>query len=145
VTHAIGGTNRLEECGLQEIYEIFDVPQRELQPLWWRVSGAITAHLHQKQLDRRRLLLDRAASEQRMKRLVDPRDSLTKYERVLETLEHLVDETSLGFVLEKMSEICSLKAEHIRNAWQDDGTADRWEETAGDLDILRVRVEKLQL
>jgi hypothetical protein len=80
-----------------------------------------------------------------MKRLVDPRDSLTKYERVLETLEHLVDETSLGFVLEKMSEICSLKAEHIRNAWQDDGTADRWEETAGDLDILRVRVEKLQL
>lgn len=75
----------------------------------------------------------------------DWRAGLEKYGLVLETLERLIDETSLDFVLGKMSEVCCLKADHIRCAWQDDGTADLWEDTASDLDILQARVEKLQI
>ena len=48
-----------------------------------------------------------------------------------DTLESMVDMYGLGHILNSLSAICFLKAEHIRSAWQDEGLAKDWE-YAGD-------------
>lgn len=44
-----------------------------------------------------------------------------------ETLEHMMDRSSLATVLETLAEIASEKAEHIRTNWQDSATAAHWD------------------
>lgn len=43
-----------------------------------------------------------------------------------DTLESLIDTTSLSSVVMALSDICHEKAEHIRTAWQDRATAYPW-------------------
>lgn len=45
-------------------------------------------------------------------------------------LERLVDASTLGAVLTELAEICALKAQHIRETWQDDPLARQWEKAA---------------
>lgn len=45
----------------------------------------------------------------------------------LNTLEALVDATSIEAVIQGLSEICGAKAEHIAHNWQDTILAKRWQ------------------
>jgi hypothetical protein len=45
-------------------------------------------------------------------------------------LETLVDKYTLAGVLEALTVMCHLKAEHLRVHWQDDATAREWERHA---------------
>ena len=56
----------------------------------------------------------------------------TVLENFSDHLEFLVDLHGIVDVTEKLREICHDKAEHIRVNWQDEDTADAWEE-AGNL------------
>ncbi len=47
---------------------------------------------------------------------------------VLDTLESLIDANSVRYVLESLAEVCSLKADHIRENWQDERTAKAWDD-----------------
>lgn len=49
----------------------------------------------------------------------------------IETLEGLIDTCSLQAVLEALSIICGNKAEHIRDNWQDNVLARRWDTACG--------------
>ena len=49
----------------------------------------------------------------------------------LQQLERLVDVTNVQSVLQALSEICELKAEHIASAWSDRATAHLWLTAAG--------------
>lgn len=42
-------------------------------------------------------------------------------------LEDLVDKQGLQHLLDRLGEICSLKASHIRENWQDEVTARTWD------------------
>ena len=46
--------------------------------------------------------------------------------KAAEALEKIVDQTNVMAVLEMLVEVCELKAEHIRENWQDEGLAKRW-------------------
>ena len=48
-------------------------------------------------------------------------------------LETLVDMCGLSSVLMALSEICGLKSEHLRNAWQDEKAAKYWATLEGDI------------
>jgi hypothetical protein len=48
-------------------------------------------------------------------------------------LESLVDKNGLSGTLQALAQICSEKADHIRSSYDDDETADLWEEVADDL------------
>lgn len=50
---------------------------------------------------------------------------LTQSER--DTLEAMIDRTSLTAVLEGLFDVCGDKAEHIRANWQDEQTAKVWD------------------
>lgn len=45
----------------------------------------------------------------------------------MDTLEAIVDASSLAAVLEGLSEVCHAKAEHIRSNWQDRLSACVWD------------------
>lgn len=47
-------------------------------------------------------------------------------ETLMDTLEALVDSNSLSRVLECLSDIAHLKADHVATNWQDDGLAKAW-------------------
>ena len=50
------------------------------------------------------------------------------------TLEALIDETSLRAVVAAIAEIARDKAEHIRTNWQDNITAQAWDMSASRLE-----------
>jgi len=54
---------------------------------------------------------------------------LTTQER--ETLERLIDATSIVAVMEALSDICTEKDEHILTNWQDKKLAKLWAHAAG--------------
>jgi hypothetical protein len=47
-----------------------------------------------------------------------------------EQLEQLIDTHGIDFLIDKLSEICHQKAEHLRSDWQDDSAANMWENNA---------------
>lgn len=51
------------------------------------------------------------------------------------TLEALIDAANLGAVVCALSEICDAKAEHIREAWQDEPIARQWDDGCGVLGL----------
>jgi hypothetical protein len=55
-------------------------------------------------------------------------------ETTQDTLERLVDETSLAFVLGQLAAVCDGKADHLRASWQDRQSALLWERFARQLD-----------
>jgi len=50
-----------------------------------------------------------------------------------ESLERMVDATSLTTVVSQLSEICFDKADHISSNWQDEGLASIWQDLAESL------------
>lgn len=59
--------------------------------------------------------------------------TLTSEEKV--SLEKLVDHTSLGAILEALSEICYLKAEHVQGNWLEADLARKWERAGNKLAV----------
>lgn len=52
---------------------------------------------------------------------------MAKYKNdYIEKLEAMIDKTSVRFVLECMSEMCALKADHVETNWQDPVLARAW-------------------
>ncbi len=49
---------------------------------------------------------------------------------ITETLETLIDKHGLLHVLTGMEIVCSEKAEHARQNWQDEKTAKQWDDDA---------------
>ena len=45
-------------------------------------------------------------------------------------LEQLIDNNDIDSVLDAMADICHAKAEHVRENWQDKGTAKFWDAQA---------------
>lgn len=52
---------------------------------------------------------------------------------IRDTLEALIDRTSLATVVDLLAELASTKAYHIRETWQDDPLADVWDNAAKEL------------
>lgn len=46
---------------------------------------------------------------------------------LLDRFEELVDRHKLAEVVDILAEVCSMKADHIRENWQDDALADEWD------------------
>jgi hypothetical protein len=59
---------------------------------------------------------------------------------VQEQLEDIVDQTSLGDVLDMLSAICFEKATHVDEAWQDRVLARAWEKNGQLIDKAATRV-----
>lgn len=55
---------------------------------------------------------------------------MTKQDELIEALETLVDKHTLREVVDALSLVCTLKAEHIEDNWQDIRTASVWERAA---------------
>jgi hypothetical protein len=57
---------------------------------------------------------------------------MTSYnaKELAETLEALVDQSSMRDVLFMLASIAAEKAQHLREAWQDETTAKRWDKDA---------------
>lgn len=61
------------------------------------------------------------------------------------TVERLIDAHGLFAVLDCLSGICGLKAEHLASNWQDTNAAKEWERAANALDKAASRVLDLGL
>lgn len=55
---------------------------------------------------------------------------------IADELEPSVDAHGLSMILDALALVCSEKADHVRENWQDEATAKVWEDMAGQ--ILRV-------
>lgn len=51
----------------------------------------------------------------------------TPLNEVQEKLENFIDEHGLNIIIEQITEICYLKADHVKSNWQDDHLAENWE------------------
>jgi hypothetical protein len=56
-------------------------------------------------------------------------------------LEKLVDQHGIEFLVDKLAEICDAKAAHIRESYQDENLAQRWEEKANYLEATFYELE----
>lgn len=63
-------------------------------------------------------------------------DAMTaKEKQAVETLESMVDSHGIVIVTRLLAEVCRLKAEHIRENWQDEQLAKAWDVDAKRLDM----------
>jgi len=51
----------------------------------------------------------------------------------IDTIERIIDSNSLRETVEMLAEICSAKADHIRENWQDEALAAAWDKEAARL------------
>jgi hypothetical protein len=61
----------------------------------------------------------------------------------LDTLEALIDAAGIEAVLQGLSEICGLKADHIAHNWQDTILAKRWATLEGALGVASTKATGL--
>ena len=61
----------------------------------------------------------------------------------LYSLEALIDVAGIEAVLQGLSEICGLKAEHVAQAWQDTPLAKRWATLEGALGVASTKATGL--
>jgi len=57
-------------------------------------------------------------------------------EQITEQLEAMIDEHSVVEVLEAISVVCSLKADHVRSNWQDEAAAKAWDWQSNEIEYL---------
>lgn len=57
-----------------------------------------------------------------------------------QTLEQIIDRSSVYAVLMAITRIIAWKAEHIRSNWQDEQTAKVWERTGKHLEYLALKI-----
>ena len=55
-------------------------------------------------------------------------------------LERLVEQLTLGAILEMLERICHKKAENMRNHWNDEDSAKRWEKAAKQIENINVDI-----
>jgi hypothetical protein len=61
----------------------------------------------------------------------------------LDTLEAMVDAAGIEAVVQGLSEICGLKADHIAHAWQNAALAKRWATMEGALGVASTKAAGL--
>lgn len=54
-----------------------------------------------------------------------------KHNENADTIERIIDENNVHYVLELVAEVLSAKADHVREAWQDESLAEAWDNSAG--------------
>jgi hypothetical protein len=52
------------------------------------------------------------------------------HNQIVDAIESIVDRNSVRYVLEALAEVCSAKADHIRENWQDESLAKAWDAEA---------------
>jgi hypothetical protein len=57
-------------------------------------------------------------------------------------LETLVDHSSLAEIVDCLSAICELKADHIREHWQDTSTANAWAIASREMEATKKRLAR---
>ncbi|MBO3459476.1 hypothetical protein G7B40_012935 [Aetokthonos hydrillicola Thurmond2011] len=62
------------------------------------------------------------------------------HKEYMETLEALVNESTLSTILEMLERICHKKAENLRTHWQDEASAKLWEKAARQIEQINVDV-----
>jgi len=63
-------------------------------------------------------------------------------EQITEQLEAMIDEHSVVEVLEAISVVCSLKADHVRSNWQDEQLAHDLEYQSNEIDYLAGKISR---
>ena len=58
----------------------------------------------------------------------------------MNALEELVDQLTLGAILELLERICHKKAEHLRTHWDDEHSAKLWEKAAKQIENINVDI-----
>ncbi len=58
----------------------------------------------------------------------------------MHAIEELVDQLTLGAILEMLERICHTKAENLRNNWDDEATAKLWEKAAKQIENINVDI-----
>jgi hypothetical protein len=58
----------------------------------------------------------------------------------MHVLEGLVDQLTLGAILEMLERICHKKAEHLRTHWNDEENAKLWEKAAKQIENINVDI-----
>ena len=60
---------------------------------------------------------------------------------IVDSLEVMVDASTLATVTDALAEVCYLKADHIRQNWQDNITSKPWDVAAGKLVTLTTKLD----
>lgn len=60
-------------------------------------------------------------------------------------LERLIDAEGVASVLDALSGLCGLKAEHVRTSWQDEAQAAWWESAERAINTAIARVQSCSL
>jgi hypothetical protein len=68
-----------------------------------------------------------------------------KIEKISDQLEIMVDDNGLINVVEALALMCSVKADHILENWQDDNLSAQWDRAAAIMLRSRVAIEEKQL
>jgi hypothetical protein len=55
---------------------------------------------------------------------------MTAHETIKQAIEQYIDKAGVSQVLELVGEICSEKAQHISETWQDESLAKAWDKAA---------------
>ena len=50
-----------------------------------------------------------------------------EYRQRLNTIENMIDSSSVAFVLSHVAQVCAEKGQHIRENWQDERAAKEWD------------------
>jgi len=75
--------------------------------------------------------------------MLDHANSRDLNQSELDALEALIDAAGIEAVLQGLSEVCGLKAEHIAQAWQDTPLAKRWATLEGALGVASTKATGL--
>lgn len=62
-------------------------------------------------------------------------------EPITDTLESIVDQFGMVITLNLLAKICEGKADHIRENWQDEGLATRWQRRADLIERLAAKIQ----
>lgn len=69
---------------------------------------------------------------------------IAQHNEMLDTIERLADANTVSGIVSLLAEVCSAKADHIREAWQDEQTAEIWDKMAGELLNGQQRILKIR-
>ena len=64
-------------------------------------------------------------------------------EQELYDLENLIDRRGLQMTLQQISELCGLKADHVRTNWQDTVLAQQWATLEGAIGVISTKAQGL--
>lgn len=70
-------------------------------------------------------------------------DNVAKRQQALDDIERVVDAFSVREALAFLDEVCGMKAEHVREHWQDGLSARVWERTGRKIEKLARTIEEV--